>query len=131
MQAAPANISASPRQAPGGETDRLAPKAIATPPMASTRPTLLRRVRRSIPRRAATNMVIRGVVERASAPRKRASRPRPHLGLEHRASVGCATSSKRSQQPTCADGAPLWVKMVALRAGLAEPLDGDRVEAGK
>src|SRR3954447_22832105 len=36
-----------------------------------------------------------------------------------------------SQQPTCADGAPLWVKMVALRAGLAEPLDGDRVEAGK
>src|SRR3954452_17495898 len=33
-----------------------------------------------------------------------------------------------SQQPTCADGAPLWVKMVALRAGLAEPLDGDRVE---
>src|SRR3954447_18001778 len=40
MQAAPANISASPRQAPGGETDRLAPKAVATPPMASTRPTL-------------------------------------------------------------------------------------------
>src|SRR3954462_13438809 len=36
-----------------------------------------------------------------------------------------------SQQPTCADGAPLWVKMVALRAGLAEPLDCDRVEAGK
>src|SRR3954468_541483 len=36
-----------------------------------------------------------------------------------------------SPQPTCADGAPLWVKMVALRAGLAEPLDGDRVEAGK
>src|SRR3954453_16434805 len=36
-----------------------------------------------------------------------------------------------SKQPTCADGAPLWVKMVALRAGLAEPLDGDRVEAGK
>src|SRR4051812_48259879 len=35
------------------------------------------------------------------------------------------------KQPTCADGAPLWVKMVALRAGLAEPLDGDRVEAGK
>src|SRR3954453_14917439 len=40
-------------------------------------------------------------------------------------------SRRSSQQPTCADGAPLWVKMVALRAGLAEPLDGDRVEAGK
>src|SRR3954451_25066207 len=41
------------------------------------------------------------------------------------------TCSGHPKQPTCADGAPLWVKMVALRAGLAEPLDGDRVEAGK
>src|SRR4051794_15352920 len=45
MQAAPASMRASPRQAPGGDTDRLAAKAITTPPMANTRPTLLRKVR--------------------------------------------------------------------------------------
>ena len=29
-----------------------------------------------------------------------------------------------SKQPTCAGGAPLWMKMVAMRAGLSEPRDG-------
>src|SRR3954466_16283662 len=69
MQAAPPSMRASPRQAPGGDTDRLAAKAITTPPMANTRPTLLRKVRGSIRRRSATSIVIRGVVESARAPR--------------------------------------------------------------
>src|SRR3954453_15432854 len=60
---------APPRKAPSGETDRLAANAVVTPPMASTRPRLLRAVRGSILRRAATSIVIRGVVERGSAPR--------------------------------------------------------------
>src|SRR3954454_23927368 len=42
-----------------------------------------------------------------------------------------APAATTAKQPTCADGAPLWVKMVARQSGLAEPLDGDRVEAGK
>src|SRR4051795_3026633 len=59
--------------------------------------------------------------------RPKRSRPQP----TRRRNVQRGAGSAPSKQPTCADGAPLWVKMVALRAGLAEPLDGDRVEAGK
>ena len=34
-----------------------------------------------------------------------------------------------TKQPSCAGRAPLWLKMVAARAGLSEPWIGDRVEA--
>src|SRR3954468_12938288 len=43
-------MRASPRQASGGDTARLAANAITTPPMAITRPMLFRKVRGSIRR---------------------------------------------------------------------------------
>ena len=55
---------------------------------------------------------------------RKAARLLEHAGGSAFAARGMEWQSQRSKQPTSACGAPLWVKMVAARAGLSESLHG-------
>ena len=68
-----------------------------------------------------------GNLEAALSEEPRPGANRKLSGKEEALLVATACSSPpagRAKQPTSACGAPLWMKMVAARAGLSEPRDG-------